>query len=75
MSAIGGGTNTGYARVNRPDYPHPADYIAFTPGELIALHVGWPSGSDTAIEKLVARALVATAPATRRSSIDGSSWD
>ena len=51
----------------RPDYPDPADYIAFTPGQLIALHVGWPAGSDAAIEQLVARALVATAPATRRS--------
>jgi peptide/nickel transport system substrate-binding protein len=50
-----------------PDYPDPADYLVFTPGQLVALHVGWPADSDPAIEKLVAKARVATAPATRRS--------
>ena len=50
-----------------PDYHDPADYLVFTPGQLVALHVGWPAGSDPAIEKLVAKARVATAPATRRS--------
>ena len=48
-----------------PDYPDPSDYLVFTPGRLIALHVGWPAGSDPAIERLVARALRATAPAAR----------
>jgi peptide/nickel transport system substrate-binding protein len=50
-----------------PDYPDPADYLVFTPGQLIALHVGWPAGSDPAIEALAARAQAATAPAVRRS--------
>jgi peptide/nickel transport system substrate-binding protein len=35
----------------------------FTPGGLIARHVGWPKGSDPAIE----RARVTTASASRRS--------
>ena len=34
-----------------PDYPDPADYLAFTPGRLVALHVGWPAGSDPPIEQ------------------------
>jgi len=50
-----------------PDYPDPADYLVFTPGRLIALHAGWTKGSDPAVEKLVARAVAATAPAARRS--------
>jgi len=50
-----------------PDYPDPADYLVFTPGQLIALHVGWPAGSNPAIEKLAAKARVATSPSTRRS--------
>ena len=50
-----------------PDYPDPADYLLFTPGQLIALRVGWTKGSDPAVEKLMAKALVATAPAARRS--------
>jgi peptide/nickel transport system substrate-binding protein len=50
-----------------PDYPDPADYLVFTPGRLIALHVGWTKGSDPGVEKLAARAVAATAPAARRS--------
>ena len=50
-----------------PDYPDPADYLVFTPGKLIALHVGWPAGSDPAIEKLAVKASVARASARRRS--------
>jgi peptide/nickel transport system substrate-binding protein len=50
-----------------PDYPDPADYLVFTPGRLIALHVGWPAGSDPAIERLATRALHATAPGARAS--------
>jgi peptide/nickel transport system substrate-binding protein len=50
-----------------PDYPDPADYLVFTPGRLIALHAGWTKGSDPAIEKLAAKAVVTTAPAARKS--------
>jgi peptide/nickel transport system substrate-binding protein len=49
-----------------PDYPDPADYLVFTPGNLVALRAGWPKGSDPAIEKLAAKALVTTAPAARK---------
>ena len=39
-----------------PDYPDPADYLAFTPGQLVGLRAGWPKGSDPAIEALAAKA-------------------
>jgi peptide/nickel transport system substrate-binding protein len=48
------------------DYPDPADYLVFTPGKLIALHVGWPTGSDPTIERLAQSAAVATAPSVRK---------
>ena len=50
-----------------PDYPDPADYLVFTPGNLVGLRAGWPKGSDSALEKLSAKALVTTAPAARAS--------
>ena len=43
-----------------PDYPDPADYLVFAPGNLVGLRAGWPKGSDSAVEKLAATALVAT---------------
>ena len=51
-----------------PDYPDPADYLAFTPGNLVGLRAGWPKGSDPSIEKLAAQALVAT-DATKRKAL------
>ncbi len=50
-----------------PDYPDPADYLVFTPGNLVGLRAGWPKGSDSALEKLAAKAMVTTAPAARQS--------
>ena len=35
-----------------PDYPDPADYLAFMPGELVGMRVGWPKGADPALERL-----------------------
>ena len=49
-----------------PDYPDPADYLTFSPGQLVGLRVGWPKGSDAAIEKLSAQALVTTNAAKRK---------
>jgi peptide/nickel transport system substrate-binding protein len=43
-----------------PDYPDPADYLTFSPGQLVGVRVGWPTGSDAAVEKLSAQALVTT---------------
>jgi peptide/nickel transport system substrate-binding protein len=43
-----------------PDYPDPADYLAFMPGELVGLRVGWARGSDAALERLAARARTTT---------------
>ena len=48
-----------------PDYPDPADYLAFMPGELVGTRVGWPKGSDEAVERLAARARVTTSDAAR----------
>jgi peptide/nickel transport system substrate-binding protein len=50
-----------------PDYPDPADYLTFAPGQLVGLRAGWPKGSDPAIEKLAAKLLVTTAPSVRKS--------
>jgi peptide/nickel transport system substrate-binding protein len=50
-----------------PDYPDPADYLAFTPGNLVGLRAGWPKGGDSAIEALASKALVTTAAAARKS--------
>jgi peptide/nickel transport system substrate-binding protein len=49
-----------------PDYPDPADYLTFTPGQLVGLRAGWPKGADPAIEKLAAQALVTTNAAKRK---------
>ena len=46
-----------------PDYPDPADYLAFMPGELVGLRVGWAKGADPALEQLAARARVTTSDA------------
>ena len=50
-----------------PDYPDPADYLTFAPGQLVGLRAGWPKGSDPAIEALAAKAQITTAPAARKS--------
>ena len=50
-----------------PDYPDPADYLAFTPGQLVGVRAGWPAGSDAGIEKLAAQAQVTTATKARAS--------
>ena len=48
-----------------PDYPDPADYLAFMPGELVGLRVGWRKGADPALERLAARARVTTSDRAR----------
>ena len=48
-----------------PDYPDPADYLAFMPGELVGLRVGWNKGGDPALERLAATARVTTRDAVR----------
>lgn len=49
-----------------PDYPDPADYLTFAPGQLVGLRVGWKKGADPAIEATAAKALVTTAAAKRK---------
>jgi len=43
-----------------PDYPDPADYLAFMPGELVGLRAGWPAGSEKTVERLAAAVRVST---------------
>ena len=45
-----------------PDYPDPADYLTFAPGDLVGLRAGWAKGANAAIEKTAAAAAVATDP-------------
>jgi peptide/nickel transport system substrate-binding protein len=48
-----------------PDYPDPADYLVFAPGELVGLRVGWAKGADAAVERLANRARVTTSDRAR----------
>ena len=48
-----------------PDYPDPADYLAFIPGELVGLRAGWPAGSEKTVEALAAKVRVTTNDAAR----------
>jgi peptide/nickel transport system substrate-binding protein len=48
-----------------PDYPDPADYLAFVPGELVGLRVGWPKGADATLERLANTARVTTSDKAR----------
>jgi peptide/nickel transport system substrate-binding protein len=43
-----------------PDYPDPADYLVFLPGELVGTRVGWPAGSDAQLQKMLTTVRVAT---------------
>ena len=49
-----------------PDYPDPADYLVFGPGNLVGMRAGWPAGSDAAIEGVARVALVTTNTAARK---------
>jgi peptide/nickel transport system substrate-binding protein len=49
-----------------PDYPDPADYLTFAPGDLVGLRAGWASSADAATSKLAAQARVTTAPKKRQ---------
>src|SRR5436305_8844220 len=49
-----------------PDYPDPADYLVFTPGDLVGLRAGWPKGGDPTTERLAARARVTTKAKARQ---------
>jgi peptide/nickel transport system substrate-binding protein len=48
-----------------PDYPDPEDYLAFMPGQLVGLRVGWPAGSEPTLERLAARARRTTSDRAR----------
>ena len=47
-----------------PDYPDPADYLAFMP-ELVGTRVGWPKGSDQALGATRCGARVTTSDVAR----------
>jgi peptide/nickel transport system substrate-binding protein len=48
-----------------PDYPDPADYLVFIPGELVGTRVGWPKGADPQLQKMFTSVRVATNEAVR----------
>lgn len=48
-----------------PDYPDPNDYVAFLPGQLVGLRVGWTAGADATIDQLSHTASTSPDPATR----------
>jgi peptide/nickel transport system substrate-binding protein len=48
-----------------PDYPDPEDYLAFMPGKLVGLRVGWPDGADPTLERLEDRARITTSDRLR----------
>jgi peptide/nickel transport system substrate-binding protein len=43
-----------------PDYPDPADYLVFLPGELVGTRAGWPAGSDPQLQRMGNAVRVAT---------------
>ncbi|MFF7244988.1 ABC transporter substrate-binding protein [Embleya sp. NPDC008237] len=47
------------------DYPDASDYLAFTPGELVALRAGWKKDANAEVSDLAQRAKVATSDAER----------
>jgi peptide/nickel transport system substrate-binding protein len=49
-----------------PDYPDPADYLTFAPGQLVGLRAGWKKGASPAIERLAAKLLKTTNQAQRQ---------
>lgn len=49
-----------------PDYPDPADYLAFLPGELVGTRAGWAAGSEPTVERLGQIARVTTNDALRQ---------
>jgi peptide/nickel transport system substrate-binding protein len=51
-----------------PDYPDPADYLAFAPGNLVGLRAGWQKGSMPSIDSIAAKALV-TASGPKRKAL------
>ena len=48
-----------------PDYPDPADYLTFAPGQLVGLRAGWPKGASSPVEKTATAAAVTTDPKRR----------
>lgn len=42
-----------------PDFPHPSNYLVFSPGELVGLRAGWPAEADTASAELAKAAQAA----------------
>lgn len=49
-----------------PDYPDPADYLTFAPGQLVGLRAGWKKGASPKIERLAAKLVKTTNQAQRQ---------
>jgi peptide/nickel transport system substrate-binding protein len=48
-----------------PDFPDPADYLNFLPGNLVGLRAGWAKGADPALESLGTKAASTTTDSAR----------
>jgi peptide/nickel transport system substrate-binding protein len=48
-----------------PDFPDPADYLNFLPGNLVGLRAGWAKGADPALEALGTKAASTTTDSAR----------
>ncbi|BDI21863.1 ABC transporter substrate-binding protein [Herbiconiux sp. L3-i23] len=48
-----------------PDYPDPADYLAFGPGGIVGLRAGWAAGASPEIESVMAEVSTTTDDAAR----------
>ena len=60
LDAYRGGTETIGLWYWGPDFPHPANYLVFAPGQLVGLRAGWPAEADPKSVELANAAQAAT---------------
>ncbi|WP_205786933.1 ABC transporter substrate-binding protein [Specibacter cremeus] len=53
-----------------PDYPDPADYLVFTPGQLVGLRAGWAANASPSITALANKAQAATGNDARQAAYE-----
>ncbi len=53
-----------------PDYPDPADYLVFTPGQLVGLRAGWAATASPDVTALAAKARSATGNKDRQAAYE-----
>lgn len=58
-----------------PDYPDPADYLVFTPGDVVGKRAGWAADVNPAISALVTKAKDARSTEDRQAAYEGLQGD